>query len=205
MDAIQLEKKIVVHVNMGWGICFGLDENERIYCVDGCKWHARESDYEGYHPWPSAREYVLDYYENSHAHRELDMIRDECPGTARALAEACPEYIGSAFSAYDRLSDEEKTRRHENKLVELEKALDDAVKDIPAAETTYKEAKARYETVVKNERKFRRRVDQLEQALILLKAEFEMEKALDNLKFARKEKARAKRRVEAEQKFQLSD
>lgn len=187
---------------MGWGICFGLDENERIYCVDGCKWRARESDYKGFYKWPSAREYVLEYYEGP-AHSELDMIRDECPGTARALAAACPEHIGSAFYAYDRLSNEEKTRRHEKKLAELEKVLSDVTKDIPKAETAYKEAKSHYETVVKNERKFRRRVDQLEQALILIKAEFEMEKALEYFKHLKGEKMRVKRKLVAEQKFFL--
>ena len=91
---------------MGWGICFALDANDRVYCADGCKWRSKAGDYTDYPEWPSARQSVLDYFEGE-AHSELDMIRDECPGTASALAEACDEHMGIALGEYETLSDEE--------------------------------------------------------------------------------------------------
>lgn len=57
------------------GICFGLDAQGRVYCVDGCNWKATAADYADYPQWTSARQSVLDYFEGE-AHRELDMIRD---------------------------------------------------------------------------------------------------------------------------------
>ena len=104
---------------MGWGVCFGLDENGRVYCVDGCSWRATKADYDGYPVWPSARKSVLQYFERN-AHRELDMIRDEFPGTAAGLARACRSHIGLALSVYGHLSDEVKIRLHEEKLKEIE-------------------------------------------------------------------------------------
>ena len=101
---------------MGWGICFALDEQYNLYCMDGCRWKPRIT---GFVPWPSARKGLLKYYDGP-AHRELDMIRDECPGTASALLAACREHMSYAMYYYERMSNEEKTRLHEETLKELE-------------------------------------------------------------------------------------
>ena len=49
---------------MGWGICFDLDANGRVYCADGCKWRATKADYANYPVWPSAQSAVLEYFED---------------------------------------------------------------------------------------------------------------------------------------------
>ena len=126
---------------MGWGICFNLDKaSGRVYCQDGCNWKATATDYEEFPVWPSARESVLEYFERD-AHRELDMIRDECPGTATALAAACEEHIGSALGHYDSYSDEKKTRLHEEKLKELEEELKQVKEDIKCNEREWRESR----------------------------------------------------------------
>jgi len=108
---------------MGWGICFALDANGYVYCADGCKWRSTASDYANYPVWPSARHAILEYFQME-AHSELDMVRDECPGTAAALRDACDEHIGYAVRQYGRLSDERKIRLHEQKMTELEGYLE---------------------------------------------------------------------------------
>ena len=110
---------------MGWGICFALDDNYNLYCADGCRWRTTDRDYEGFPEWPSARLQVLEYYERD-AHSELDMIRDECPGTSAALKEACQEHMSSALGYYDDISDETKRAWHE-KMVERISETDDAL------------------------------------------------------------------------------
>ena len=185
---------------MGWGISFSLDEHGRIYCTSGCKWRARESDYEGHYPWPSAREYVLEYFEGD-GHKELDMIRDEFPGTAAGLAAACPEYMSNAFRAYSCLSDEEKMRRHTEKMEELEYRLDRVNKDIEESDKTFKEAVKAYDNVKKNERTFRKKSSQIEQQLILLKAEFEMEREREILKSLKHERTQVKNEIKREKMF----
>jgi hypothetical protein len=185
---------------MGWGICFGIDDNYRVYCADGCRWRAKESDYEGFPKWPSAREYVLEYYEGD-AHRELDMIRDEFPGTAAGLAAACPEHIGSAFYDYGRLPEAEKRERHEKKLVEFEAELKYATDEIPHALESYRLAKKllkEYKTVTKPAKT---RMDELERLIAPLQLELDVERAATHVDSLKKEKTRANRLVKMEKTF----
>lgn len=121
LTAVHIKDSIISFL-MGWGVCFDLDENGRVYCVDGCSWRATKADYDGYPMWPSARKSVLQYFEHN-AHRELDMIRDEFPGTAAGLARACRSHIGTALSMYGHLPDEVKIRLHEEKLKEIEEKI----------------------------------------------------------------------------------
>jgi hypothetical protein len=186
---------------MGWGICFAIDDKYRIYCADGCKWRASESDYHDFHPWPSAREYVLEYFEGP-GHSELDMIRDECPGTASALASACPEHMSYAFSYYDRLSSEEKEELHKNKLAEFEAELEHL--DAKSALEDYKTKKRTWTEYKKNPPKLKNpksRADELEQEMYPMKLELEMEKAAQNVDWIKKEKARLNRLMKLEKLF----
>ena len=160
---------------MGWGICFALDEHNRVYCADGCRWHSRESDYADFPKWPSARQSVLDYFEGP-AHRELDMIRDECPGTPAALKEACEEHMGSALGYYDRVSDETKRTWHKEMVEELTSNLAEAERYAKEAHENYKvHAKAFKEykaptTAVKT------RIQEIERLMEPLKLEYQKEK-----------------------------
>lgn len=188
---------------MGWGICFGLDDNYRIYCADGCRWHAKESDYEGLPKWPSAREYVLEYYEGD-AHRELDMVRDECPGTAAGLAAACPEHLGSAIWSYDHsLSNDEKRERHLKKLEEFETDLKYATDEIPGALEDYRLAKKRFKEYKPVSKPAKTRMEELMRLIEPLQLELDMERAATHVDQLKKEKTRATRFVKLEKLFEL--
>lgn len=189
---------------MGWGICFALDENYRVYCSDGCNWKSRESDYEGFPKWPSARSTVLDYFEKSHVHRELDMIRDECPGTPAALREACCDEIGSALGEYDQISDEEKIELHRKTLADLEH-------DLGLVKETAKDAYEKYKIHSKIWKDYTKqppvrsaaktRVQELERLMEPLKLEYEMEVWAGRYDTYNKEVKRLTRLVKLEKQF----
>lgn len=103
---------------MGWGICFGLEDN-KIVCLDGCKWSRALTTIP-----PSGYKQVLKYYERD-AHRELDMIRDECPGTSSALKEACSEHFDYALGTYERQSTETKKRWHDEFIERMKNEPDE--------------------------------------------------------------------------------
>lgn len=190
---------------MGWGICFALDANDRVYCADGCKWRSTSADYMEYPEWPSARQSVLDYFEYE-AHRELDMIRDECPGTAAALAEACEEHIGTALRQYERLSVEEKKELHEEKMKELEADLVRIKGELERALETYKYCKKTWEEYKKKPPKVRAaktRADELRQSMTPYRVELEMEEAAEECDRLRSAKARTTRLLNREKKFHL--
>jgi hypothetical protein len=162
---------------MGWGICFALDESGRVYCADGCNWHARESDYAGFPAWPSARRAVLDYFEGE-AHRELDMIRDEFPGTAAGLKEACPEHMGAALNYYERLTDDEKRELHETTLAELEQDLADFTESSKDAYEKYTQCTKAWKVYKKcppNYPHAKTRQQELERLIEPLRLEYDME------------------------------
>lgn len=188
---------------MGWGICFALDANDYVYCADGCNWHSRASDYEDYPEWPSARQSVLDYFEGE-AHRELDMIRDECPGTAAALREACYEHIGAALSQYDYLSNEEKQQLHDEKMVELEEDLVRIKEDLERCLEKYKYCKETWKNYQKNPPKVRvakTRADELRQLMTPYRVELEMEEVAEECDRLRSAKTRTTRLLNREKKF----
>ena len=191
---------------MGWGICFALDDQGRVYCADGCKWRMIKEDYDGYPEWPSARQVVLDYFEGE-AHSELDMIRDECPGTAAALRDACDEHVDIALRQYDRLSDEEKKHLHDEKLEELEAELVRIKEVLSTALETYKYRKASWVDYQKKPPKpkvAKTRADELLQIMEPYKIELAAEQAAmacDRLKLA---KAQTSRMLAREKKFTLA-
>lgn len=193
---------------MGWGVCFGLDTNGRVYCVDGCNWRSTASDYADFPSWPSAAQSVLDYFEGE-AHRELDMVRDECPGTAAALKVACDEHISTALSCYDGFSDEEKQRLHEEKMEQLTKELEDVKHRIASSENLHKFHKNIWTDFKKNgitskRKACRTRADELEQEMRPFQLELNMEKAALECDSARKYKAQLVRLLNREKKFSLN-
>jgi len=191
---------------MGWGIGFALNDQGRVYCADGCKWRMLKEDYDGYPEWPSARQAVLDYFEHE-AHSELDMIRDECPGTAAALRDACDEHVGIALGQYDRLSDEAKKHLHDEKLEELEAELVRIKEELVAALDAYKSQKAYWIEYQKNPPKpkvVKTRADELRQLMAPYKVELMAEEAAsrcDRLKVA---KAQTIKLIGREKKFSLA-
>jgi hypothetical protein len=162
---------------MGWGICFALDGNNILYCADGCKWKARKSDMPSK---PSGCEYVLEYFEGE-LHSELDMIRDECPGTAAALREACDENIGGAVHAYERLSDEEKAELSKISIESLEKDLEFAVERLKVEKEVYTECKKAFKAYKPSNKTPKFRLDELRVQMEPIKLELDMEVAADKV------------------------
>jgi hypothetical protein len=187
---------------MGWGICFDLDANGRVYCADGCKWRATKADYEGYPVWPSARQSVLEYFEGE-AHRELDMIRDECPGTASALAEACDEHIGSALRCYHHLSDEEKTKMHEETISELEAAITLTEHQKKNAYADYLEHKKAFKAYTPPTKQPKTRIEEIQNQLQPLNLELAMEEAARAYDRAKSELMRLNRELKLERRFSV--
>ena len=191
---------------MGWGICFALDANGYVYCADGCKWRSTASDYANYPVWPSARHAVLEYFQME-AHSDLDMVRDECPGTAAGLSAACDEHIGYALSQYGRLSDERKIRLHEQKMTELDAYLEHNKVALERSLDEYKKAKVAWQNYQKNPPKVKpakTRADELRQITAPYRLELEMEEAAEECDRLKLAKARAIRMLNREKKFTLS-
>lgn len=190
---------------MGWGICFALDANGYVYCADGCKWRALKSDYADYPPWPSAQQAVLDYFEGE-AHSELDMVRDEFPGTAAGLQVACDEHIGTALRQYDRMSDDEKREAHEASMAEFAGDLTRASEDLAFALGAYKDHKKAWTDYKKNPPKVKpakTRAEEIRQLIAPLRMELDMEEAAESCDCLRRTKARATRMLNLEKKFTL--
>lgn len=191
---------------MGWGICFALDSNGYVYCADGCKWRARKGDYADYPPWPSARQAVLDYFEYE-VHSELDMVRDEFPGTAAGLHQACDEHIGSALRRYGSLTDVEKHEAHEVCMAQFENDLVHAKESLTNALEVYNTCKKSWSEYKKNPPKVRHaktRADELRQLIAPLRIELEMEEAAEECDRLRTAKARATKMLNLEKKFKQS-
>lgn len=190
---------------MGWGICFALDANGYVYCADGCKWRARKSDYEDYPEWPSARQAVLDYFEGE-AHRELDMVRDEFPGTAGGLHAACEEHIGRALSYYWDMSEEERKEAHAVAMAEYEGDVERSKDELVTALEVYKRAKTAWADYKKNPPKVRApktRADEIRQLIAPLNLELEMEAAAEECDRLKSAKAHATRLLNREKKFHV--
>jgi hypothetical protein len=176
-----------------------------VYCVDGCNWKSTASDYESYPPWPSAARAVLDYFEDE-AHSELDMIRDEFPGTAAGLTAACDEHIGHALSRYPDLDDEEKVKMHEDMMKELSEAVASNKAELDHAYETYKEVKSAFADFKKNPRKrksARTRVEELEREMEPLQMELDVERAATRCDALKKTKAEVVRLLNREKQFSL--
>ena len=191
---------------MGWGICFALDANGYVYCADGCKWRARKSDYEDYPQWPSARQAVLDYFEGD-AHSELDLVRDEFPGTAAGLHQACDEHISSALGRYWDMSEDERKEAHEASMAEFEGDFERAKEGLAIALEVYKMCKKAWTEYKKNPPKVKpakTRADEIRQLIAPLRIELEMEEAAEECDRLRTAKARATRMLNLEKKFTLS-
>ena len=190
---------------MGWGICFALDANDRVYCADGCKWRSKAGDYVDYPEWPSARQSILDYFEGE-AHSELDMVRDECPGTAAALAEACDEHMGIALGEYDTLSDEEKQKLHDEKMKELESDLVRIKRELESTLEKHKYCKKAWDDYKKSPPKAKlakTRADEIRHAMAPFRIELEMEEAAEEYDRLKKAKAAVTRLLTREKRFHL--
>ena len=187
---------------MGWGVCFDLDAYGRVYCVDGCKWRASKADYDNYPPWPSARHAVLDYFEYT-AHRELDMIRDEFPGTAAALKQACEEHIRYAFREYHSLTDEQKTKLHQEKMEELKLTIESTEAAKKIAYDEFIEARKAFKAYKSPNKPPKTRLKELEHLIEPLNLEWTMERAALRYDELKNELNRAKREMKLERLFVL--
>ena len=185
---------------MGWGIGFALDSQGRVYCSDGCKWRASKADYDDYYPWPSARQAVLDYFEGE-AHRELDMIRDECPGTAAALKEACDEHIGYALRQYDRLTDKEKTDLHNEKMEQLQHTIEILEPSKKEVYQDYIEARKAFKAYKPPTKAPKTRLQELYNMIEPLKVELKIESLAVRYDEHKAEIAKAKRDMKMERLF----
>lgn len=154
---------------MGWGICFSLDGNV-LYCVDGCKW--RKTLPLG----KSGCEYVLKYFQYD-IHRELDMIRDECPGTAAALKEACEEHVMEAINSYESLPDSEKARMSAACVDQLKSDIESYTAAIKATTKDYNDYKKEFKNYKLPTKRHKTRADELHDMIYPLQLELEMENA----------------------------
>jgi hypothetical protein len=176
--------------------CFALDHNGRIYCADGCRWKTHARDYVDFPVWPSARETILEEFEDV----ELDMVRDECPGTAAALVVA----LYDAMRAYPSMTDEEKMLRHEKTVLELERDLKQVTVALTDAQADYKIHKAAFKTgPPKYKRVAKTRADELERLIYPLQLELVMERAALNVDTLTRDKRRLTRMLKLENKFSL--
>jgi hypothetical protein len=187
---------------MGWGIGFALDSQGRVYCSDGCNWRATKADYDDYHPWPSARQSVLDYFEGE-AHRELDMIRDECPGTASALKEACSEHIGAAMGQYDRLSKKEQTDLHNEMMERLENDIVNLEDLKKHSYETFLTARKEFKAYKPPTKQPKTRIDELNNMIKPLRMELFMEVAASDYDTMKSELTKAKRNLKLEKLFNV--
>jgi hypothetical protein len=187
---------------MGWGIGFALDNQGRVYCSDGCKWRASKADYDDYPPWPSARQSVLDYFEYE-AHSELDMIRDECPGTAAALKEACDEHIGYALCSYNHLSKKEQTDLHVEKMEELHHVIEILETGKKEAYQDYIDARKAFKAYKPPTKEPKTRLQELENMIEPLKLELTIEKLAVRYDEHKAELAKAKRELKLEKLFDV--
>jgi len=191
--------------SMGWGVCFGLDQNGYVYCADGCNWRSHAGDYADYPEWPSARQAVLEYFQGD-AIRELDMVRDECPGTAAGLKEACEEHMVDALRQYRRLIDMKKIRLHEAKMTELEGYLEHNKIALERSLDDYKLAKEAWKNYQKSPPKAKAsktRADELRQFMAPYRIELEMEEAAEECDRLKTAKIRGTRMLNREKKSSL--
>jgi hypothetical protein len=106
------------------------------------------------------------------------MIRDECPGTAAALKEACPEHMNIALRYYNRMSDNEKLELHETTLAELEQDLVDFLESSKDAHDKYNECSKAWKIYKKcppNYGPAKTRQQELERLIEPLRIEYDME------------------------------
>ena len=178
---------------MGWGVCFALDDNYVLYCADGCKWKAKMSDM----PRPSGCQVILDYFENE-LHSELDMIRDECPGTAAALAAACEENFHEAVTTYEGMDDKEKEeisrdfiQKFTTEIQGLQELINEEVEKYNTCEKAFKSYKPPTKVP-------KYRMEELNVQMEPLRLEFEMEKCADSVDKFKKRLASVKKLLKRE-------
>ncbi len=182
---------------MGWGVVFGLDSRYNVYCRDGCRWKTTNEDYENFPPWPSARQSVLDYYQGE-AHRELDNVRDEFPGTAEGLAEACAEHLSTALWSYSKQTDEQKKKLHDDML----KRLTDDIEFVKCKISENLEHTKNLKKPIKY-RKPKNRIDELRNQLQPLQNELELEIAKKEYSNLKKQRDMLIRMLKKEKTFRI--
>jgi len=142
------------------------------------------------------------------AHSELDMIRDECPGTAAGLKDACYDHIGIALGRYNRMNDEKKIRLHNQKMTELEGYLEHNKIALERTFADYNLAKEAWKDYQKNPSKHlvatKTRADQLRRLMGPYRIELEMEEAAEEYDRLKTAKIRTTRLLNREKMFTLN-
>lgn len=118
---------------MGWGISIDQDDNGHVYC-DDANWETCSNDYEGDDgPYPpSSYEFLRDYMDDNY-HGEIDSARDN--GDVDMAHEECCSAFSCAKSAYDELSDAERTVMHTEWLAVTKEEMSKIVVDEEATTT----------------------------------------------------------------------
>lgn len=125
---------------MGWGISIDQDEHGHVYC-DDANWETYSQDYEGDDgPYPpSSYEFIRDYMDDNY-HGEIDSARDN--GSIEYAHEECCSAFLCAKSAYDELSDTERTVMRTEWLTSARDELSKIVVDEDATKAAHEKIQA---------------------------------------------------------------
>ena len=125
---------------MGWGISIDQDEHGHVYC-DDANWETYSQDYEGDDgPYPpSSYEFIRDYMDDNY-HGEIDSARDN--GSIEYAHEECCSAFSCAKSAYDELSDTERTVMRTEWLTSARDELSKIVVDEDATKAAHEKIQA---------------------------------------------------------------
>jgi predicted RNase H-like nuclease (RuvC/YqgF family) len=163
--------------------------------MDGCKWRASKADMP---EKPSACQYILDYFERE-LHSELDMIRDECPGTASALAAACDEHLPSVVYSYERLSAEEKQELSKDFIESYKNDIETLTKSLKTENENYNMYKKAFKEYKPPNKKPKLRRDELQLQMQPIKIELDMENSAVRIDELTKQLRKTKKLLKIEQ------
>jgi archaellum component FlaC len=131
------------------------------------------------------------------------MVRDECPGTAAALKEACGEHIGSALGEYDSLTDQQKTELHNEMMEHLKEQIDLLEERKKSAYDNYIHRRKAFKDYKHPTKEPKTRIEEIENTMKPLDFELFMEYAARDYDTMKSELTKAKRDMRLEKMFTL--